>query len=57
MRVAAIDQGTNTTRLLVADVADGRVDKDGRLVLAGDAQLPDRLARGQVIIYVGKLQR
>ena len=39
------------------NVADGRVDKDGRLVLAGDAQLPDRLARGQVIIYVGKLQR
>ena len=26
-RVAAIDQGTNTTRLLVADVADGRVDE------------------------------
>ena len=26
MRVAAIDQGTNTTRLLVADVDDGRVD-------------------------------
>ncbi|HET9324413.1 MAG TPA: Ppx/GppA phosphatase family protein [Gaiellaceae bacterium] len=26
MRVAAIDQGTNTTRLLVADVEDGRVD-------------------------------
>ena len=25
MRVAAIDLGTNTTRLLVADVADGRV--------------------------------
>jgi hypothetical protein len=40
-----------------AAVADGRVDKDGRLVLSGDAQLPDRLARGQVIIYVGKLQR
>jgi len=40
-----------------ATVADGRVDKDGRLVLSGDAQLPDRLARGQVIIYVGKLQR
>jgi len=39
------------------NVADGKVDKDGRLVLAGDAQLPDRLARGQVIIYVGKLQR
>jgi hypothetical protein len=38
-------------------VADGRVDKDGRLVLSGDAKLPDRLARGQVIIYVGKLQR
>jgi len=27
MRVAAIDLGTNTTRLLVADVADGRVDE------------------------------
>jgi exopolyphosphatase/guanosine-5'-triphosphate,3'-diphosphate pyrophosphatase len=27
MRVAAIDQGTNTTRLLVADVANGRVDE------------------------------
>jgi exopolyphosphatase/guanosine-5'-triphosphate,3'-diphosphate pyrophosphatase len=26
-RVAAIDQGTNSTRLLVADVADGRVDE------------------------------
>jgi exopolyphosphatase / guanosine-5'-triphosphate,3'-diphosphate pyrophosphatase len=26
MRVAAIDQGTNTTRLLVADVADGQVN-------------------------------
>src|SRR2546426_4956733 len=27
MRVAAIDLGTNTTRLLVADVDDGRVDE------------------------------
>ncbi len=27
MRVAAIDQGTNTTRLLVADVEDGEVDE------------------------------
>jgi exopolyphosphatase/guanosine-5'-triphosphate,3'-diphosphate pyrophosphatase len=27
MRVAAIDQGTNTTRLLVADVVDSRVDQ------------------------------
>ena len=27
MRVAAIDLGTNTTRLLVADVADGEVDE------------------------------
>jgi len=26
MRVAAIDQGTNTTRLLIADVVDGRVN-------------------------------
>src|ERR687886_834902 len=27
MRVAAIDIGTNTTRLLVADVGDGRLDE------------------------------
>jgi exopolyphosphatase/guanosine-5'-triphosphate,3'-diphosphate pyrophosphatase len=27
VRVAALDQGTNTTRLLVADVEDGRVDE------------------------------
>ncbi|MEN3340810.1 MAG: exopolyphosphatase / guanosine-5-triphosphate,3-diphosphate pyrophosphatase [Actinomycetota bacterium] len=27
MRVAAVDLGTNTTRLLVADVGDGRVDE------------------------------
>jgi len=26
VRVAAVDLGTNTTRLLVADVEDGRVD-------------------------------
>ena len=27
MRVAAIDQGTNTTRLLVADVVSGEIDE------------------------------
>ena len=27
MRVAAVDLGTNTTRLLVADVVDGRVEE------------------------------
>jgi len=36
---------------------DAKVDKDGRLVLAGDADLADKLARGLVMIYVGKLQR
>src|SRR5918997_5209780 len=30
MRVAAVDLGTNTTRLLVADVADGRVEEVAR---------------------------
>ena len=34
MRVAALDLGTNTTRLLVADVVDGRVDEvDRRLAI------------------------
>src|SRR5918992_2566391 len=32
MRVAAIDLGTNTTRLLVADVVDGRLDEVAREV-------------------------
>jgi len=42
----------------VKNVADGRVDKDGRIVLAaGDAQLADKLARSLVMIYVHKLQR
>ena len=36
---------------------DAKVDKDGRLVLAGDADLADKLACGLVMIYVGKLQR
>ena len=39
MRVAAIDQGTNTTRLLVADVADGRVDevhRESRITRLGE---------------------
>src|SRR5262245_66678933 len=31
MRVAAVDLGTNTTRLLVADVDDGRVEALDRL--------------------------
>src|SRR2546430_17426870 len=30
MRVAAIDLGTNTTRLLVADVGDGRLEELSR---------------------------
>jgi exopolyphosphatase / guanosine-5'-triphosphate,3'-diphosphate pyrophosphatase len=32
MRVAAVDQGTNTTRLLVADVEDGTVDEVAKRV-------------------------
>ena len=36
MRVAAIDQGTNTTRLLVADVEDGRIeDVVARSIITG----------------------
>jgi hypothetical protein len=41
----------------VKNVADGKLDKDGRILLSGDGQLPDRLARGQIIIYVAKLKR
>jgi exopolyphosphatase/guanosine-5'-triphosphate,3'-diphosphate pyrophosphatase len=39
VRVAAIDQGTNTTRLLVADVVDGRVDevhRESRITRLGE---------------------
>jgi len=39
MRVAAVDLGTNTTRLLVADVADGRVDelhRESRITRLGE---------------------
>jgi hypothetical protein len=34
-----------------------QVDKAGRLVLAGDTQLRDKLARGLAVIYVHKLPR
>ena len=40
MRVAAVDIGTNTTRLLVADVADGRVDelhRESRITRLGES--------------------
>ncbi|HEY2073718.1 MAG TPA: hypothetical protein VGG88_09100 [Gaiellaceae bacterium] len=39
MRVAALDLGTNTTRLLVADVADGRVEelhRESRITRLGE---------------------
>ena len=32
MRVAAVDQGTNTTRLLVADVEDGELEEVAKRV-------------------------
>jgi len=39
------------------NVVDAKVDKEGRLALAGDATLVDKLARGAVLIYVGKVLR
>ena len=39
------------------NVADARLDKDGRLLLEGDNQLADKLARCAVLIYVAKVQR
>jgi hypothetical protein len=39
------------------NVVDAKVDKEGRLVLAGDTALVDKLARGAVLIYVGKVLR
>jgi exopolyphosphatase/guanosine-5'-triphosphate,3'-diphosphate pyrophosphatase len=53
-RVAALDQGTNTTRLLVADVEDGRVDelhRESRITRLGEGVdrrrrlLPEPIAR------------
>jgi exopolyphosphatase/guanosine-5'-triphosphate,3'-diphosphate pyrophosphatase len=42
-RVAAVDLGTNSTRLLVADVADGRVEEvDRRLRITGLGEGVDR---------------
>lgn len=40
MRVAAVDLGTNTTRLLVADVAEGRIDelhRESRVTRLGES--------------------
>jgi hypothetical protein len=39
------------------DALKATVDKDGRLVVPGDGPLADKLARGLVMIYVGKLHR
>jgi hypothetical protein len=39
------------------NVPDAKVDKEGRLVLTGDAALADKLARGAVLIYVGRVSR
>ena len=46
MRVAAVDLGTNSTRLLVADVEDGRVDEVvRRLTITGLGQGVDERRR------------
>ena len=46
MRVAALDLGTNTTRLLVADVVDGRVDEvERRLAITRLGEGVDRRRR------------
>ena len=46
MRVAAIDVGTNTARLLIADVVEGRVrDVDRRAVVVGLGSGVDRTGR------------
>jgi hypothetical protein len=42
---------------VVKNVADARVDKEGRLVAEGDAKMADKLARCAVMIYVAKVQR
>src|SRR5918995_5564909 len=46
MRVAALDLGTNTTRLLVADVVDGRVEEvERRLTITRLGEGVDRRRR------------
>ena len=68
MRVAAVDLGTNTTRLLVADVDDGRIDevhRETRITRLGegvDARkrlLPVPIARVRNVLadYRGTLER
>jgi hypothetical protein len=42
---------------VVKNVGDARLDKEGRIVLEGDAKEADRLARCVVLIYVSKVQR
>jgi hypothetical protein len=61
-RIAGRDVRIGAATYLVGDAGrkeavDAKVDKDGRLVLAGDAALADKLARGAVLIYVGKVLR
>ena len=41
----------------VKNVADGKVDPAGRILVSADAQVADKLARGSVMIYVAKVQR
>jgi len=50
MRVAAVDLGTNTTRLLVADVADGEVDEVLRLEEI--THLGERVDRRRILLPV-----
>jgi len=52
VRVAAVDLGTNTTRLLVADVEDGRIDevhREARITRLGEGvdARPSRPADGR----------
>jgi hypothetical protein len=61
-RVAGRDVRIGAATYVIGDAApknvvDAKIDKEGRLVLAGDAALVDKLARGAVVIYVGKVLR
>jgi hypothetical protein len=56
VRVGAATYTIKPTEV-VKNVGDVRVDKEGRILIEGDAKLADQLARCAILVYVAKVQR